>query len=137
MKIDTRRAISPVLATVILIAITLVAGVAIAGFAFGLFGTLGTTANLQVKLATCAGASGGGTILLNMTNTGGAAGTISGVTPTNTFKQTGLPVTIPANTANKQVSITAQTGFATSGQTVTGSLQVTGGSPVPFSVTCS
>ncbi len=34
-----RKAITPVLATIILIAITLIAGVAIAGFVFGLFGT--------------------------------------------------------------------------------------------------
>jgi flagellin-like protein len=49
-----RRGISEVLATVILIAITLVAGVAIAGFAFGLFGTLGSSANISVVgTSTC------------------------------------------------------------------------------------
>ena len=48
-----RSAISPVLATVILIAITLVAGVAIAGFAFGLFGTLSQSANVRITRLTC------------------------------------------------------------------------------------
>ncbi len=43
-----RKAISPVLATVILIAITLIAAIAIAGFVFGLFGSF--TSNAQVSV---------------------------------------------------------------------------------------
>ena len=43
-----RPGITPVLATIILIAITLIAGVAIAGFVFGLFGTLSNSPNVTV-----------------------------------------------------------------------------------------
>ena len=53
-----RRAISPVLATVILIAITLIAAIAIAGFVFGLFGTFTSTARVQASVTSCAQAAG-------------------------------------------------------------------------------
>ena len=46
------RAISPAIATVILIAITLVAGVAIGGFVFGLFGSQTTTAQVTSTSAS-------------------------------------------------------------------------------------
>jgi len=48
-----RKAISPVLATVILIAITLIAAVAIAGFVFGLFGSFTSTAQVQASVTSC------------------------------------------------------------------------------------
>ncbi|MEM3804287.1 MAG: type IV pilin N-terminal domain-containing protein [Conexivisphaerales archaeon] len=43
-----KRAISPVIATVILIAITLIAAVAIGGFVFGLFGSFTSSAQVSV-----------------------------------------------------------------------------------------
>ena len=46
-----RKAISPVLATVILIAITLIAAIAVAGFVFGLFGSFTSSATVQVVQA--------------------------------------------------------------------------------------
>ena len=42
-----RKAISPILATVILIAITLIAAIAIAGFVFGLFGSFTSSARVS------------------------------------------------------------------------------------------
>jgi len=50
-----RGGISPVLATVLLIAITLIASVAIAGFVFGLFGTFTSTAQVSAGTVTCSG----------------------------------------------------------------------------------
>jgi flagellin-like protein len=52
-----RKAISPVLATVILIAITLIAAIAIAGFVFGLFGSFTSSPQLTASPAQC-GAAG-------------------------------------------------------------------------------
>ncbi len=49
----TSKGISPVLATVILIAITLIAAVAIAGFVFGLFGSFTNSPQLSVSIASC------------------------------------------------------------------------------------
>jgi len=54
-----RKAISPVLATVILIAITLIAAIAIAGFVFGLFGTFTSTARIAATTVTCNHTGGG------------------------------------------------------------------------------
>ena len=51
----SRRAISPVLATILLIAITLIAAVAVGGFVFGLFGTFTSTAQVSAGTVTCAG----------------------------------------------------------------------------------
>ena len=51
----SRRAISPVLATVLLIAITLIASTAIAGFVFGLFGTFTSTAQVSAGTVSCSG----------------------------------------------------------------------------------
>ena len=51
----TRKAISPVLATVLLISITLIASVAIAGFVFGLFGTFTSTAQVSAGTVSCSG----------------------------------------------------------------------------------
>jgi flagellin-like protein len=48
-----RKAISPVLATVILIAITLIAAIAIAGFVFGLFGSFTSSPQLTASPASC------------------------------------------------------------------------------------
>jgi len=50
-----RKAISPVLATVILIAITLIAAIAISGFVFGLFGTYTNVARVSAATITCTG----------------------------------------------------------------------------------
>jgi flagellin-like protein len=47
-----RKAISPVLATVILIAITLIAATAIAGFVFGLFGSFTSSAQVSAVQAS-------------------------------------------------------------------------------------
>ena len=74
-----RRAISPVIATVILIAITLIAAIAIAGFVFGLFP--GFTASAQVTQGTStisASGIGGGTLGLTGTCTGGGSPPSSG-----------------------------------------------------------
>lgn len=52
MKIrQARRAISPVLATVILIAITLIAAIAVAGFVFGLFESFTRSADIEIVSA--------------------------------------------------------------------------------------
>jgi flagellin-like protein len=72
----SKKGISEVLATVILIAITLVAGVAIAGFAFGLFNSLGSTANVSVG-ATPTCSLGASTCTLVVSNSGKAAGSIT------------------------------------------------------------
>jgi len=72
----TRKAISPVLATVILIAITLIAAIAIAGFVFGLFGSFTSSAQVSGSVTTCTGATNA-VCTVNLLNIGTA-----NVTPT-------------------------------------------------------
>jgi flagellin-like protein len=49
-----RKAISPIIATVILIAITLIAAIAIAGFVFGLFGSFSASAQVSASASVTA-----------------------------------------------------------------------------------
>jgi flagellin-like protein len=87
-----RKAISPVLATVILIAITLIAAIAIAGFVFGLFGSFTSTAqvsgsavdmtaahaNAAAAAPTCqAGIPGAAVSYLALRNTGTASASVT------------------------------------------------------------
>jgi flagellin-like protein len=87
MKIyaNKRKAISPIIATVLIIAVTLIAAVAIGGFVFGLFGSSSSTAQvtsvnaalihlpvgagLAVTCASSAGATPGGFVQLQNTGT--------------------------------------------------------------------
>jgi len=73
----SKRAISPVLATVILIAITLIVAVAIGGFVFGLFGTFTSTAQVSAGTVTCSGTPEVCALVLQ--NTGTANTVITGV----------------------------------------------------------
>jgi len=52
-KKQKKKGISPVLATVILIAITLIAAIAIAGFVFGLFGSFTSSAQVTAQVVGC------------------------------------------------------------------------------------
>ena len=69
-NVKGRKAISPVIATVILIAITLIAAIAIAGFVFGLFGSFTSSAQVTATASCTAGATG--TCTVNLSNTGTA-----------------------------------------------------------------
>src|SRR5271157_3800001 len=94
MKITSpkRKAISPVLATVILIAITLIAAVAIATFVFGIFGTSASPATMSISSSSISCAAAGGTLdgvtavpanscVMKVSNTGTAGGSINGAGP--------------------------------------------------------
>jgi flagellin-like protein len=136
-----RKAISPVLATVILIAITLIAAIAIAGFVFGLFGTFTATARVQASVTTCVITGGHEVCTIVLTNSGNAntAATTScsltygGATHTGTFSNT-----------NSIVSGTPITGTCTdtgagaaAGSQVTGAVILNNGGNALFSATAS
>jgi flagellin-like protein len=141
-----RKAISPVLATVILIAITLIAAVAIAGFVFGLFGTFTSTARVQANVTSCVASGSGATAQetcnLLLTNTGNAnavattscsltfAGkTVIGVT-------SGAAVTSIPSGGNAAAICTGAQGAGNSaavGSQVTGSIILTNGGNALFS----
>src|SRR5208337_978130 len=83
-KKNKRKAISPVLATVILIAITLIAAIAVAGFVFGLFGTFTSSATLSINSSTVVCTvplAGVGTCTMTVDNTGSGATSLNGAGP--------------------------------------------------------
>src|SRR3989442_11580575 len=94
-RLRDRRAISPIVATVLIVAVTLVASVAIAGFVFGIFAQQGNSAQVSVTAtgllaatftagtpiaATCGAAANA---YLTLTNVGTASGLPSSVTITS------------------------------------------------------
>ena len=91
-----RKAISPVLATVILIAITLIAAIAVAGFVFGLFGSFTSGPRVSMVSANLAhtGAVGG---TLVFTNSGSVDATILSATITYSGSPN-TPLALPATT---------------------------------------
>ncbi|HEV2138966.1 MAG TPA: archaellin/type IV pilin N-terminal domain-containing protein [Nitrososphaerales archaeon] len=136
-----RKAISPVLATVILIAITLIAAIAIAGFVFGLFGSFTSSAQVSAQVQTCAAGTGVCTVKLTNTGTSNVAETgcfvrLSGV---NTAGVVTFAVTVPATTATVPASAsgtyicTPPATAQTAGSQAIGSFTMSNGASVPFS----
>jgi len=141
MQINTakrRKAISPVLATVILIAITLIAAIAIAGFVFGLFGSFTSSARIsQLSTSMVSGATPTGTI--TVMNTGSSNAAVNSISLTYGGQTcaaaiTGSPVTITAGAGGVPLTITAGAcaTASTSGQAFTGNLALSNGGQVPI-----
>ncbi|QQG49299.1 MAG: hypothetical protein HY247_03035 [archaeon] len=160
MKIDAshgRKAITPILATVILIAITLIAGIAIAGFVFNLFNIFGnppqisyissstltissgTLATPGAVAATCTASATAGQSL-ELHNTGTGAGTIRSVTISSnagggTVTVSGVNCVLAAG-ATKYITFTAVgTGTANPGDSFSGNVVLTGGQTISFANT--
>ena len=138
-----RKAISPVLATVILIAITLIAAIAIAGFVFGLFGTFTSTAQVQASVTQCVSVAGPHEqCTLVLTNSGNAntqttascSLTYLGGTSTGTVTNGG---TIAPGTPLTGVLCTSAGGAAGAGVQVTGSVILANGGNALFSATAT
>ena len=133
-NVRRRRAISPVIATVILIAITLIAAIAIAGFVFGLFGSFTSTAQISATSAVITGSTLVGTITFQ--NTGAANGAVNTISLTYGGKtctvSATLPVTITAG-STVPIAITAGTcAIAVGGQQFTGAAALSNGGQASF-----
>jgi len=141
-----RKAISPVLATVILIAITLIAAIAIAGFVFGLFGSFTSSARVQVVSTNLnhvvyTGAVCTGTPLCTVTfqNIGTSNANVNSMTltygGTTCAPSFGSAVPIPATGAATGVTLTGIGSCAagSSGEAYVGSAALSNGAQVPFS----
>jgi len=133
-----RKGISPVLATVILIAITLIAAIAIAGFVFGLFGSFTSSARIsQLSTSMVSGATPTGTI--TVMNTGSSNAAVNSISLTYGGQTcaaaiTGSPVTIGAGAGGVPLTITAGAcaTASVSGQAFTGNLALSNGGQVPL-----
>jgi len=137
-----RAAISPVLATVILIAITLIAAIAIAGFVFGLFGTFTATARVSATAISCQSKATNGTLaycIASLTNNGNAAVTVQGCSFTGSGGGVG---TMHDKSASATIASGASASFgcaapatltAGAGTSVAGSFALSNGGSALFS----
>jgi len=140
-----RKAISPVLATVILIAITLIAAIAIAGFVFGLFGSFTSSAQVSARVISCtlAGAVPNKLVCtLALTNTGTSNTAItacginvggSSVASTATAGTGSLTINAGATDSGVLCTTNANQGEPAIGSQAVGSISVSNGASVPFS----
>ena len=146
-----RKAISPIIATVLIIAVTLIAAVAIGGFVFGIFGSASNTAQIEVTSVVLSASiivSPAGHIGLTNTgtvNTEAAAAvpitlTYGGVTcqvlttdPVETIAAGAAAVSIPIaapGTAGQYCG--AANPSAVAGETFTGTIGLTNGELATF-----
>jgi flagellin-like protein len=145
---QNRKAISPVLATVILIAITLIAAIAIAGFVFGLFGSFTSSAQVSAQVTSCKAGPAASTahnnectVLLTNTGTSNVAVTGGAVQINGGSVACNGALVLPTIAASSSASFTCFQLVATTGQTVgaqaVGSVSLSNGATVPFSGTWS
>ena len=135
------KGISPVLATVLLIAITLIAAVGLGGFVFGLFGTFTSTAEVTAGSVTCSGTPEVCTLVLENTGSGNAA--IIGACDMNfaggSYRSTAAIVSGSLNAGNSGTVTCTGPGsqHAALGTQVTGYVTLGSGAEVLFAATAA
>ena len=133
-----RKAISPVLATVILIAITLIAAIAIAGFVFGLFGSFTSSAQVSAVSVVCSDSLHDCVVGLQNTGSSNATPTacnvqISGVSTSGTG---GFAAVTAGGGSVPQTCTIGTTALSQAvGSTAQGSFTMSNGASVPFTGT--
>ena len=118
---NAKKGISPVIATIILIAITIVIAIAVAGWVFGLFGSYSRTQAVTIVASASNCSASNGNCQIMVSNQGGSAITVVSASvdgqtvPTNSITS---GTVIPAGTSNT-VFIPFPSGTSyTAGQTV-------------------
>jgi flagellin-like protein len=132
-----RKAISPIIATVLIIAVTLIAAVAIAGFVFGIFSSGASTAQVSVTSITCSASNKSCVIVL--TNSGNA---VTNPTGSGTITYAGVTVSLTTTTTSAitagggSLSATYVLGSSSTapsaGQQYTGYISLANGAQVQF-----
>ncbi|MDE1854204.1 MAG: type IV pilin N-terminal domain-containing protein [Thaumarchaeota archaeon] len=156
IKYGQRKAISPIIATVLIIAVTLIAAVAIGGFVFGLFGSSTNTAQISavnaalsstgtvtpntftVACATAASTTAGvGNIQFSNSGSANAAITTVSLTYGGKTYSSAAPTSGCTVTAGSSLYITISVYPAalTSGQQFTGFVVTNNGAQVVFTGT--
>ncbi|MGD0319267.1 MAG: type IV pilin [Nitrososphaerales archaeon] len=139
-----RGAISPILATILLIAVTVIAALSVAGLVFGLLGSFTSTATVTAQAATCMTSTG--VCDVTLINTGASSVTMTGCSvqvagkadASTTFGHDNPVTTIGASSSLDAV---CRAGAPYTGQTVgslaVGSFSMNNGASVLFSGTWS
>jgi flagellin-like protein len=92
-----KKGISPILATVILIAVTLVIAVGVIGWVMGIWGSMGKTETLKIISGNITLTSEGATLYLDVINQGTADALIYKVVVGSNVTTLPNPITIKAN----------------------------------------
>jgi len=133
-RFGKRKAVSPILATIVLIAITLIAAVATASFVFGLFGTLSSGADVQLTVTSCKGLTG--SCLLALSNTGGSPATADSCAIYGSPGGVTGTLLVAAGTSGVAVTCTITalpSGGFSLGTAMTGAIKMSNGITIPFS----
>jgi flagellin-like protein len=134
-----KKGISPVIATIILIAITIVIAIAVAAWVFGLFKSYTGGPAVTINAAQSSCQSNGQTCTLVVSNQGGNSVTVVGATVNGVpWSISGGSVTVSAGAASVPVMISAPSSSSfTAGQTLTITLQLNTGSTVTTTIVAS
>ncbi len=146
VRFGRRKAVSPVLATVVLVAMTLISAISIGGFVFGLFGGFTTTAQVQAQVTSCG--KSGNTCTLTLYNSGSGNAAIFTGASCATLKYSGQTVLATSCTGGSgstvvggsslTVTLTfASTFNAVSGTQLSGWISINNGAQALFSGTFS
>ncbi len=135
-KSRRKKAISPIIATVFLIAITLMVSIAFSGWFFGLLGSYTSTAQVSVSAVSC---TGGGTKTITCTltarNMGSGSTSVSSISATyGTFiaNMTTRPVSVPAGATVTFIGIFTGSVKFSVGSSVTGMAYLTNDGSAPW-----
>ncbi|MDG6918266.1 MAG: type IV pilin N-terminal domain-containing protein [Nitrososphaerota archaeon] len=150
MKIERyeRKAISPIVATVLILAATLIAFAAVVGYIFGLFGTATNSANIAVTGSSIKGSTGTLTSLtftcatsatapdIVLTNTGTGAASVTGASltfggSTYVYPAPTATCTVAAG-ATQYLNLASDTGMGASGNAYTGTVTLSNGEIAQF-----
>jgi flagellin-like protein len=101
----TKKGISPILATVILIAVTLVIAVGVIGWVMGIWGSMGKTETLKIISGNITLSSDSATLYLDVINQGTADALIYKVVVGSNVTTLPNPITIKANGTITTISI--------------------------------
>jgi flagellin-like protein len=133
-KTKAKKGISPVIATVILVAVAVVIAAALAGFSSSLFGSYSQNSQIQIRSMTVDVTNDAGTI--DIVNKGGAPETVTSISATGFGSITDPllmapnPATIPAN-GDQAITFAPVTDMtfvaADAGKTVTFTVQTASG----------
>src|SRR5579883_1576884 len=133
-----KRGISPVIATIILIAITIVIAIAVAGWVFGLFGSYSRTQPVTIVASASSCSQSQNQCVLVLSNQGGSAVTVVSASingqPVSANSIAGATV-ISAGATSAAVTIT-QTGLV-AGQTVQVQLGLSNGATLSTTLVVS
>ncbi len=127
------EAVDPVIATVIIVAVTVAAAIAVALWMTGLVGGFTGTENLQIINAYALSTSGGWNVYLQVKNAGTTTATIDGIF-INGIPYTSVSVGTPATTVSVYIGNTVFSSISLSpGNNITITIFIPQGSGTPLS----